>query len=367
MSDATEPEVLVQRRGNLGHILLNRPRAINALTHGMVITIQAALDEWAGDDSVHTVLLTGSGERGLCAGGDIVSLYRDATTGDGRASADFWADEYRLNACIARYPKPYVAVMDGLVLGGGIGLSAHASHRVVTERSSLGMPETGIGFVPDVGGTWLLSRASGELGTYLALTAGSVMAGDAVALGLADSYVPSAKLDELARALETTPADTAIAAIAEPTPASGLIAQRPWIDAAFSGSDVPDILSRLRTSPLPEARSAAEAISGKSPTACAVTLESLRRSHHAPSLEAALSQELRVSLRSLRSPDFAEGVRAQVIDKDRNPRWRPADFDAVDQEVVGSYFQTLVDDELRFPDSTTSASAMTLRRQRGEQ
>ena len=237
MSDAAEPEVLLEKRGRLGHVILNRPRAINALTHGMVREIQAALDEWAGDDSVQTVLLTGSGERGLCAGGDVVALYRDAIEGDGRASAGFWADEYRLNASIASYPKPYVAVMDGLVLGGGIGLSAHGSHRIVTERSKLGMPETGIGFVPDVGGTWLLSHAPGELGTYLGLTAGSVRAGDAIALGLADSYVPSVRIAALAEALETTDAETAIAAVSEPAPESPLLAQQPWIGAENAASD----------------------------------------------------------------------------------------------------------------------------------
>lgn len=370
MSDAgvaepatTEPEVLVERRGSLGSITLNRPKAINALTHGMVTSIQSVLDEWAGDDSVRAVLLTGSGERGLCAGGDIVSLYRDAVDGDGRASAAFWADEYRLNAAIANYPKPFVAIMDGIVLGGGIGLSAHASHRVVTERSKLGMPETGIGFVPDVGGTWLLSHAPGELGTYLGLTAGTVRAGDAIAIGLADTCVPSERLSELATALETTDADSAIAAVAEPAPDSPLLAQRPWIDAAFSAESVPAILRRLRETPLAEAGAVADAIATKSPTACAVTLESLRRSRDAPSLEAALSQEFRVSLRALKAPDFAEGVRAQVIDKDRNPRWRPADFDAVDCEVVASYFETLVYDELRFPESVPTRTAEKKRTQ----
>lgn len=356
---AIESEVLVERSGHIGVLTLNRPKAINALTHGMVTSIQSALEDWVSDDSVHAVLLTGSGERGLCAGGDIVSLYHDAIEGDGQASAAFWADEYRLNAAIANYPKPFVAVMDGIVLGGGIGLSAHASHRIVTERSRLGLPETGIGFVPDVGGTWLLSHAPGELGTYLGLTAGSVRAGDAIALGLADYYVGSDRLAELMDSLRTTDADTAIAAVATSAPASPLLDQRAWIDAAFSAESVPAILQRLRELPDVQAQAAADAISTKSPTACAVTLESLRRSREAASLEYALAQEFRVSLRALKAPDFAEGVRAQVIDKDRNPHWTPGNFDEVDREVVASYFETLAHDELRFPEGALGAHATT--------
>src|SRR3954470_4177803 len=169
--DSSEPEVLIRRQGRLGHIVLNRPKAINALTHNVVREILAVLAGWEHDDGVATVLVTGAGERGLCAGGDVVAIYRDALAG-GSETAAFWADEYTLNARIARYPKPYVAFMDGLVLGGGVGVSAHGSARIVTERTKVGMPETGIGFVPDIGGTWLLSRAPGELGTHLALTAG---------------------------------------------------------------------------------------------------------------------------------------------------------------------------------------------------
>ena len=197
----TEPEVLFERRGQLGHVILNRPRAINALTHGMITAITAQLLAWRDEPSVATVLITGNGERGLCAGGDIVGLYRAATEGDPDSAARFWADEYRMNALIAEYPKPYVAIMDGIVLGGGIGIGAHGSHRIVTERSSLGLPEVGIGFVPDVGSTWLLSRAPGELGTHVALTAGSVGARTPILLGLADALVPSDRLDELVAAL----------------------------------------------------------------------------------------------------------------------------------------------------------------------
>jgi len=335
----SEPEVVFTRRGRVGEIALNRPRAINALNHSMVILIRRQLEAWATDDGVATVVLVGRGERGLCAGGDIVSLYHDATSGDPSSSIAFWRDEYALNAAIARYPKPYVAIMDGLVLGGGIGLSAHGSHRIVTERSKLGLPETGIGFIPDVGATWLLSRSPGRLGTYLALTAGSVGPGDAIEVGLADRFVRSDCLPELLAALETQEPDAAIAALAEPAPESELGTARWWIDTAFSAGGVTRILAALRADPANErAIATAATIEAKSPIAVAVTLEALARASVLPDLEAALAQELRVSAHSITTPDFAEGVRAQVIDKDRNPRWRPASASEVEPEAVEAYF-----------------------------
>ncbi|RFA13275.1 3-hydroxyisobutyryl-CoA hydrolase [Subtercola boreus] len=338
-SSASEAEVVFTRRGQLGEIALNRPRAINALTHGMVTLIRKQLDEWAAAPDVASVVLVGRGERGLCAGGDIVSLYNDATTGDGRASLSFWADEYALNAAIARFPKPYVALMDGIVLGGGIGLSAHGSHRIVTERSKLGLPETGIGFIPDVGATWLLSHAPGRLGTHLALTAGTVGAGDAIEVGLADSYVPSERLPDLLVALEETDADAAIALFSMSPPDSELAAERGWIDAAYAADTVPGILAELRADSANEkALSTASTIERKSPIAVAVSLESLARAAALPDLESALEQEFRVSANALTSHDFAEGVRAQVIDKDRNPQWEPRSASEVDRAQIDAYF-----------------------------
>ncbi|MFF1822882.1 enoyl-CoA hydratase/isomerase family protein [Kribbella sp. NPDC058245] len=344
----TAPEdtpVLVRRDGRVGHLVLNRPKAINALTHEMVTIIRRVLDEWAADPDVETVVLTGSGERGLCAGGDIVSIYHDGIAG-GTASTEFWADEYRLDAEIAEYPKPFVAVMDGIVLGGGIGLSAHASIRVVTERSKIGMPETGIGFFPDVGGTYLLSRAPGELGTHLALTAGSVRAGDAIAVGLADWYVPSDRLPDLLAALAVKDAAAAVAEFAASAPESTLAGDQEWIDQAYEGDDLVKIHSRLADSDVPAARETAAVLLTKSPTSLKVTLRALRSAADLPSLPAALEQEYRLSVRFHGSHDFIEGVRAQVIDKDRNPRWSPATFDGVTDESVTAYFAQLGDDEL---------------------
>lgn len=347
-------DVLVHRRGHLGHLVLNRPKSINALTHSMVITIAAALKKWESDDSVATVLISGAGDRGLCAGGDIIAIYTDAIRADetgkkigGAASASFWADEYALNALIARYPKPYVAFMDGVVLGGGVGVSAHGSFRVVTEQTRLGMPETGIGFVPDVGGTFLLSRAPGELGTHLALTAGSVTGADAIALGLADHFVTSDRLAELAVALETRSAADAIAKLATAPGASVLLQQRQWIDECYASNDASEIVTRLEASPNAEAQRAALSILTKSPTAVSVALESLRRARALDTLEEVLDQEFRVSLRFTQGTELVEGVRAQVIDKDRTPHWSPPTLDDVRRPDIEAYFESLGNRELR--------------------
>lgn len=341
----TDDEVLVRRAGRLGHLILNRPKAMNALTRPMVRTMAAALDAWETDDGVDTVLLTGAGERGLCAGGDIVGMYHDAIAG-GEASRLFWHDEYHLNARIGGYPKPYVAFMDGVVLGGGIGVSAHGSARIVTERTRFGMPEVGIGFAPDVGGAFLLARAPGELGTHLAMTGGMGTGADAIALGFADHYVHSDWLPALATALETTPAAEAIAAVAMAAPDSGLAAQRDWIDHCYAGDDAAAIVGRLQDSAVPEAREAASVILTKSPTGVAVTLEAVRRAGRLGSLEEALDQDFRVSSRFIENPEMIEGIRAQVIDKDRRPRWEPATIGGVARSTVEAYFASLGDQEL---------------------
>lgn len=346
-----EPAVVVSTTGRLGRLELNRPRAINALNHEMVGLLQDALDAWRDDDAVRTVLLTGRGERGLCAGGDIVSIWKDAKAGT-HESARFWSEEYVLNHAISTYPEPYVAVMDGIVLGGGIGVSAHASHRVVTERSSLGMPETGIGFVPDVGGTWLLSHAPGELGTHLGLTAGSVGPGDAVALGLADHFVPSDRLEELSRRLADEDPDAVLADLAQEAPEATLLAQRAWIDECYAGDDAAAILARLREHSSPEAQQAAATLAKRSPFAVTTTLRALREAAGLPDLGAALAMELRLTVRFLDVPDFVEGVRAQVIDKDRNPQWQPASLDEVDPAAVAALFEPLPTGELELPTTT---------------
>ncbi len=346
-TDANKGDVLFERRGRLGVITLNRPRAVNALTAGMVSALLEQLTAWADDDGVATVLVRGAGDRGLCAGGDIVAIYEDIPEG-GERTARFWETEYRVNSLIARFPKPYVALMDGLVLGGGVGISAHGSVRVVTERTRTGMPETTIGFAPDVGGTFLLSRAPGETGTHAALTGAHLSGADALFLGLASHFVPSEKLPNLVAALENETAEAAVGRYSEEAPRSGLEGQRDWIDSCYASDDAEDIVRRLRGyegENSAEALQAADTIEAKSPTAVKVTLASLRRAGGL-TLDEALAQEYRVGLRFLAGPDFREGIRAQVVDKDRKPRWNPPTLAGVLPEQVEHFFEPLGAEEL---------------------
>lgn len=329
-------DVLIGVRDGLARITLNRPRALNALTHDMVRTIDAALTEWESDDTVRTVVITGAGERGLCAGGDIRSIYEDASAG-GAASLRFWADEYKLNAHIARYAKPYVALMDGVVMGGGVGVSSHGSVRVVTERSRVAMLEVGIGLAPDVGGTYLLSRAPGQLGTHMALTAAQLTAGDAIHCGLADHYVPAARLPRLLELLAQQDAGDAVRAVAELPADRPLSRQADWIDSCYAADTVEEILERLRASG-EQGSGTAKEIESKSPTAVKVTLRALRSAADLPDLEAVLAQEYRVSAACLRGHDLIEGIRAQIIDKDRDPRWSPSTLAEVSDDMVAAHF-----------------------------
>ncbi|WP_030652606.1 MULTISPECIES: enoyl-CoA hydratase/isomerase family protein [Streptomyces] len=345
--------VLLRTEGHAAYITLNRPEALNALSHPMVLRIEEALTTWADDPAVELVVIDGAGERALCAGGDIRAIHADARTG-GSASADFWRDEYRLNALIARYPKPYVALMDGIVMGGGVGVSAHGSVRIVTERSRVAMPETGIGFVPDVGGTYLLALAPGELGTHLALTGAPVGAADALLCGLADHFVPSAALPSLARELAVDRVHTVLERhVAEP-PAGSLATSREWIDHCYAADTAEEIVARLLASGVPAAGDAADTLRSKSPTAVKVTLAALRRARRLGPLERVLEQEYRVSCAALSSPDLVEGIRAQVIDKDRDPRWSPAALEAVTAADVDRFFAAQGANELRLVATASS-------------
>jgi enoyl-CoA hydratase len=335
--------VLTDVKGTVGLVVLNRPAAINSLNRSMVTTIQAALSEWERDDDVRVVVLSGAGERGLCAGGDVVAIYHSARQ-DGAEARRFWIDEYRLNAHIGRYPKPFVALMNGIVMGGGVGVGAHASIRVVTETTKVAMPEVGIGFVPDVGGTYLLSRAPGLLGLHAALTGATLSGADAIAMGFADHYVPHAKLPEFTNAIVTDSIDAALEAHAVRPPASPLVAQRNWIDECYAGETVADIVDSLRGHDAPAANDAAAVIATRSPTALAVTLQAVRRAANLGTLEEVLEQEYRVSCATLHSHDLVEGIRAQLIDKDRDPKWSPVSLAAVSDADVETFFASTGED-----------------------
>lgn len=303
-------EVLVSVENGVGRIHLNRPRAINALSAAMLAGIAAAVADFGADPAVGRVELTGEGERGLCAGADVRQLRQ--TVLDGGDPADFLGAEYALNLAIARYPKPYRAVMHGITMGGGMGISAHGSERVVTASSQLAMPETQIGLFPDVLMTWRLSRLPGEVGTHLALTGDAVNAADALWLGLAD------------RGLGDLPSPV-------------LAADHDWIADCYTGDDPVEIAGRLAEHPHRWAREAAATIRSRSPLSVHVTLAALRRAG-TMTLEEVAAQDLRVCVKLALGPDFAEGVRAQLIDRDRNPRWTHAGLAEVTPDEVAGFF-----------------------------
>jgi enoyl-CoA hydratase len=344
-------DVIVAAEGRLRRITLNRPKALNALTLDMAATMIAFLREWSADPAVGAVLIDGAGERGLCAGGDIRALY-DAAKSASSLPAQFWSTEYRLDVLIARYPKPVVAVMDGVVMGGGVGLSAHASHRIVTERSAVAMPEVGIGFFPDVGASYLLARAPGQAGSYLALSGERMNAADAIYCGFADVHIPAAKLGQIPAALADGHRAADVRSRLDElsiAPAPGrLPAARQWIDGAFGGDEVEMIVDRLRSNNFGQAQSALAAMQKASPTSLKVTLRNVRAALSFKKLEESFQQDYRIALASIAGHDFIEGIRATIVDKDRNPRWRPATLEAVTADIVDRHFKSLGARELTF-------------------
>ena len=340
MTDAMD--VLVEKCGAVGRIRLNRPKAINALTLGMVRQIVAALDQFEADSGVGLVLITGEGERGLCAGGDIRALY-DHGRDPSNPGAVFFREEYLMNARIAAYKKPYVAVMDGITMGGGVGVSAHGAVRLVTERTRMAMPETGIGFFPDVGGSWLLSHAPGEVGTFMGLSGESVGGADAIYAGFADYFVHSGNIPELITKLAALPANVSlgdvraiVAAFAE-TVASPLAAQRALIDRCFGFDEVEAIFAALEQAGDEFAEKSLSVLRQKSPTSLKVTLRLLRLARQDQTLAQSLEREFAAAQMVLTSDNFYEGVRAAVVDKDRNPKWSPATVAEVPEALVARY------------------------------
>jgi enoyl-CoA hydratase/carnithine racemase len=344
-------DLVVREQGALRRITLNRPKALNALTLDMAVTMTTLLRGWAADPAVGPVLLDGAGERGLCAGGDIRALYDAAKSGD-TLPEKFWATEYYLDALIARYPKPFVAVMDGLVMGGGVGLSTHAAHRIVTERSAVALPEVGIGFFPDIGASYWLARTRGFAGTYLALTGERANANDSIRCGLADVHIASASLAELPQALAECRSDDDVRArlygLAS-APAPGKIeAAQPWIDACFGADSVEGIVARLAAAKDEGAQTALATMRKMSPTSLKVTLRNVRDAARFRRLEESFQQDYRIALACIAGHDFIEGIRAQIVDKDRNPRWQPDTLEGVTAEIVDRHFKPVGDRELRF-------------------
>lgn len=344
-------DVIVRELGALRRITLNRPQALNALTLDMAVTMTALMREWATDPAVGAVLIDGAGERAFCAGGDIRALYDAAKSGD-RLPEQFWATEYKLDVLIARYLKPVIAVMDGLVMGGGVGLSAHAALRIVTDRSAVAMPEVGIGFFPDVGASFPLARAPGCAGAFLALTGKRAGAADAIYCGLADIHVPAPKLAEIPILLADCRTGDDVSArlggLSTYAAAGYLPAAKPWIDRCFSADRIEDIVDRLQGSGEESAHAALDAMRKASPTSLKITLRNLRRAASFKRVEECFRQDYRVALACIAEHDFIEGIRAAIVDKDRKPAWRPDKLEAVTPEIVERHFKSLGELDLTF-------------------
>jgi len=347
-------DILFQRRGAAGLVTLNRPEALNAVTHAMVRALAEQLAAWDTDPAITRVVVTAAGDRAFSAGGDLRALYDLMRVGRHDEALSYWRDEYRLNAFIKRYRKPYVSIIDGVMMGGGAGLAIHGSHRVAGDGCRFAMPEVGVGFFPDIGATWFLPRMPGETGTYCALTGERLDAADATALRIATHRVASARLPDLLDGLcGTVPVDALLAAFAEPSTGGHVQSNRPAIDRLFGADRVEDILSALDAAGLAAelgadfARLAAATIRTKSPTSLKIALAQLRRGKSLD-FAACLQAEFRIVSRVVTGHDFSEGIRAVIVDKDHSPRWRPPALDAVSDADVERYFAPIAD-ELELP------------------
>ncbi len=349
-----DQEILFERRGTAGFITLNRPKALNAVTHNMVRLLAARLEAWARDPSVTRVVISAAGERAFSAGGDIRALTDLGRAGRFEEMLQFWRDEYALNAMIKRYSKPYVALIDGIVMGGGVGISVHGSHRVAGDKFQFAMPEVGIGFFPDVGATWFLPRLPDELGAYVALTGARLDGADGVVAKVATHRIASARFAELQDALcGAVSVDALLAAFAEPVRQSAITALQPVIDRLFRADEVEEILLQLDRetgSGAAHAAFAAECaatIRRKSPTSLKLALAQLRVGRDM-AFDECMRTEFRIVSRVIGGHDFYEGVRAVIVDKDNAPRWQPATLGEVTRAEVERYFAP-VDRELELP------------------
>ncbi|HEY7298327.1 MAG TPA: enoyl-CoA hydratase/isomerase family protein [Xanthobacteraceae bacterium] len=342
-------EILFDRRGAAGLVTLNRPQALNAVTHDMVRKLAHMLAVWAKDDAVTRVIVTAAGERAFSAGGDLRAIYDLHRAGRLDEALAYWRDEYRLNAFIKHYGKPYVALIDGVIMGGGVGIAIHGSHRVAGDRFRFAMPECGIGFFPDVGASWFLPRLPGEIGTYCGLTGERLDATDAVKTGLATHRAASVRFPDLLDALcSNVPVDAVIGAFAEPPAAAPeiLMRSRPAIDRLFRGDDVENLLAGLDAAASESeadaafADTAAALIRAKSPTSLKVTLALLRRGRMLD-FDECMRTEFRVASRIAAGHDFYEGIRSVIIDKDRAPRWHPSALKEVSGADLERYFAPL--------------------------
>lgn len=341
-------EVQITLEGHAGVIRLTRPKALNALSHAMCRAIDDALIAWRSDPAVRLVLIEAEGERAFCAGGDIAAMHAQGLRGDYAPGRSFWREEYRMNARLFEYPKPIISLMQGFVMGGGVGLGCHVGHRIVCESTQMSMPECGIGLIPDVGGTFLLALAPGRLGEYLGTTGARMGPADALLAGFADHFVPQADWPELRATMIAEGETTAIKTAKAEPPAGRLAAAQAEIDAAFALPGLAAISAALSASGTDFAQEALKALRRASPLSVAATLAMVRGLRQAPTLRAALVQEYRFTHRAMEGADFLEGVRAQIIDKDRTPRWRHEAGSDVPRAEVEAMLAPLGNQDLTF-------------------
>lgn len=319
-------DIDIRVTGLAGRITLTRGKALNALSYDMCMAIDAALRSWARDEAIKLVVIDAEGDKAFCAGGDIAELYDTGTAGDYAYGQRFWRDEYRLNAYIFEYPKPVVSFLQGFTMGGGVGIGCHGTHRVVGDSSQIAMPEVGIGLIPDVGGSLMLALAPGRLGEYLGTSAGRMKAADAIYAGFADLYIPEDQWPGLIAELEQQADPAILEAAARPAPTGNLAAQQEDIDRCFAGETLDDILSLLRAEDSEFARKTLKTLARNAPLAMACTVELLHRLRGSTiGIRKALDHEYRYTHRAMEKGDFLEGIRAQIIDKDRQPKWQYAD------------------------------------------
>jgi enoyl-CoA hydratase len=343
-------DIDIRVEGRVGCITLNRPDALNALTYSMCLALDQALKDWRDASSISLVLIGAIGSRAFCSGGDIAQLYTEGRAGNFDYGRKFWRDEYRMNARIAEYPKPIVSLMQGFIMGGGVGVGCHGSHRIVGESSQIAMPECGIGLIPDVGGSFLLAHAPGKLGAYLGTTGARMGPADAIFAHFADTFVPEADWPILTSALIETGTPEVITTFARSAPQGRLADLMPSIDAHFAGGTFLEILQSLRTSSAPFTKETLKIFERVSPLAAVCTIEMQRRLGQKPTLREALELEYRATFRSQSDGDFLEGIRAAIIDKDRNPRWRYKDANSVPPSALTAMLSPLGSDGLSFED-----------------
>jgi enoyl-CoA hydratase/carnithine racemase len=341
-------DIHIRKSGRAGRITLTRPQALNAMTYEMCMGIGEALDKWKNDDGVSVVIIDAEGSKSFCAGGDIADLYKTGMAGDFAYGQKFWADEYRINAKIKNYPKPYIAIMDGIVMGGGVGISAHGSHRIVTENTIFAMPECGIGLVPDVGGNYFLSRAQGSIGEYLGSTGARLKASDCIYSGIADHYVPDEELQTLVSEIESTGDAEVIKNYSrEPVPGELEINQK-TINAHFSKDSAVEIVQSLEADGDDWELNAAKLMRRNSPLSVACSVELVRQAREMAGIQEVLKLEYRFTHRSMEHGNFLEGIRAQIIDKDRSPNWQPATLEELTQAKISLMLSSLGSQELTF-------------------